>query len=58
LYDDGVLNIKDLIRSGKNDDTIKESLLNAFNSRVKDGWEAERLVAHTGMHESMAAIGG
>jgi hypothetical protein len=25
---------------------------------VKDGWEAERLVAHTGMHESMAAIGG
>jgi len=58
LYDDGVLNIKELIRSGKNDDTIKESLLNAFNNRVKDGWEAERLVAHTGMHESMAAIGG
>jgi len=58
LYDDGVLNIKDLIRSGNNDDTIKDSLLNAFNNRVKDGWEAERLVEHTGMHESMAAIGG
>jgi molybdenum cofactor biosynthesis protein A len=58
LYDDGVLNIKDLLRSGKNDDTIKESLLNTFNNRGKDGWEAERLVAHNGMHESMAAIGG
>lgn len=58
LYDDGVLNIKDLMRSGKNDDTIKEFLVNAFNNRVKDGWEAERLVEHTGMHESMAAIGG
>jgi len=58
LYDDGVLNIKDLIRSGKNDDTIKDYLLNAFNNRVKDGWEAERLVEKTGLHESMAAIGG
>jgi cyclic pyranopterin phosphate synthase len=58
LYDDGVLNIKDLIRSGKNDDTLKETLLNAFNNRVKDGWEAERLVEKTGLHESMAAIGG
>jgi molybdenum cofactor biosynthesis protein A len=58
LYDDGVLNIRDLLRAGKNDDTIKETLLQAFNKRVKDGWEAERLVEHTGMHESMAAIGG
>jgi len=58
LYDDGVLNIKDLMRLGKNDDTIKDYLLTAFNNRVKDGWEAEKLVTHTGMHESMAAIGG
>ena len=58
LYDDGVLNIKDLMRSGKNDTTIKDSLLTAFNNRVKDGWEAEKLVQNTGMHESMAAIGG
>jgi molybdenum cofactor biosynthesis protein A len=58
LYDDGVLNIKDLMRAGKNDATINEYLLNAFNNRPKDGWEAERLVEHTGVHESMAAIGG
>jgi len=58
LYDEGVLNVKDLMRLGKNDDTIKDYLLTAFNNRVKDGWEAEKLVKHTGMHESMAAIGG
>jgi molybdenum cofactor biosynthesis protein A len=57
LYDNGVLNIKDLIRAGKSDDDIKKSLLNAFNNRVKDGWEAESLVS-TGIHESMATIGG
>jgi molybdenum cofactor biosynthesis protein A len=58
LYDDGVLNIKDLMRLGKNYDTIKDYLLTAFNNRVKDGWEAEKLVLKTGIHESMAAIGG
>jgi molybdenum cofactor biosynthesis protein A len=58
LYDDGVLNVKELIRAGKTDAELQESLLNAFNSRVKDGWEAERLVANTGIHESMATIGG
>jgi molybdenum cofactor biosynthesis protein A len=57
LYDNGVLNVKDLIRMGKSDEEIKESLLNAFNNRVKDGWEAESLVS-TGIHESMATIGG
>jgi cyclic pyranopterin phosphate synthase len=57
LYDNGVLNVKDLIRAGKSDADIKESLLIAFNNRVKDGWEAESLVG-TGMHESMATIGG
>ena len=58
LYDDGVLNIKELLRDGKNDDTIKERLLNAFNNRVRDGWEAERLTVNKGVHESMATIGG
>ncbi len=57
LYDNGVLNVKDLIRAGKSDEDIKESLLNAFNNRVKDGWEAASLVS-TGIHESMATIGG
>ncbi|MFD2146700.1 GTP 3',8-cyclase MoaA [Mucilaginibacter antarcticus] len=59
LYDDGVLNIRDLMRAGLSDDEIKASLLNAFSHRVADGWEAERLrVEKTGIHESMATIGG
>jgi molybdenum cofactor biosynthesis protein A len=59
LYDDGVLNIKDLMRSGMNDEQVERNLINAFSHRVADGWEAERLrVEKTGVHESMATIGG
>jgi molybdenum cofactor biosynthesis protein A len=59
LYDDGVLNIKDLMREGLNDMEIERNLLNAVNHRAKDGWEAERMrVEKTGVHESMATIGG
>ncbi|MES2374983.1 MAG: GTP 3',8-cyclase MoaA [Bacteroidota bacterium] len=59
LYDDGVLNIKDLMRSGLSDEELAENLSNAFGHRVADGWEAERLrVEKTGVHESMATIGG
>jgi molybdenum cofactor biosynthesis protein A len=54
LYDNGVLNIKDLVRQGKTDDEIKNKLTTAINSRAKDGWEAEKNI----VHESMAAIGG
>lgn len=55
LYDNGVLNIKDLIRSGCEDEYIKEALLNAIAQRAKDGWEAEQ--SRT-INESMATIGG
>jgi len=59
LYDDGVLNIKDLVRQGITEDKLTERLLNALNNRAKDGWEAQGLrVVHNGVHESMATIGG
>ena len=59
LYDGGVLNVKDLLRMGTNDDTIKNTLLKAFNSRFKNGWEAEQARHEaTPVHESMATIGG
>ncbi len=59
LYDDGVLNIKDLIRDGNNDEELKHSLLNAFGHRAIDGWQAEKLRKEKGpVHESMATIGG
>lgn len=59
LYDDGVLNIKDLMRTGASDEQIKQELLKAFNHRPLDGWEAERQrYEQVGIHESMATIGG
>ena len=59
LYDDGVLNIRDLIRNCATDDQLEKQLLTAFSHRVKDGWEAEHnRFLKTGVHESMATIGG
>jgi cyclic pyranopterin phosphate synthase len=59
LYDDGVLNIKDLMRSGVNTIELEETLRAAFNRREKDGWQAERKrMENPNFHESMATIGG
>jgi molybdenum cofactor biosynthesis enzyme MoaA len=59
LYDDGVLNIKQLMRDGKNDEEIKTHLLNAFAHRAKDGFEAEaKRKDKSPAHESMSTIGG
>jgi cyclic pyranopterin phosphate synthase len=59
LYDDGVLNLRDLFRSGSSDDEIKSALLTAFNHRAKDGIEAEsNRLNHIPASESMSTIGG
>jgi cyclic pyranopterin phosphate synthase len=59
LYDDGVLDIRELIRSGCSDDEIKQHLLKAFGSRAKDGFEAEKKRKnHLPASESMSTIGG
>jgi len=59
LYDDGVLNIKTLMRIGMSDEEIKEKLLRAFSSRPKDGFEAERnRTKGIPVNESMSTIGG
>ena len=59
LYDDGVMNIKNFMREGLHDNELKALLLNALGTRVKDGWEAERLRREDNpVHESMATIGG
>lgn len=59
LYDDGVLNIKDMIRIGVTDADMQTQLLTAFGSRPKDGWEAEHnRKLNDPAHESMATIGG
>lgn len=57
LYDNGVLDIKTLLRAEKSDALIQEQLLVKFRQRARDGREAER--SHqTPIHESMSTIGG
>lgn len=58
LYDDGVLNIRDLMRSGLTDQEIKNQLQNAFAHRPKDGFEAESKRNKHTVSESMSTIGG
>jgi molybdenum cofactor biosynthesis protein A len=58
LYDDGVLNIKDLMRAGLTDQEIKGHLQNAFAHRAKDGFEAEMKRKEHTVSESMSTIGG
>lgn len=59
LYDDGVLNVRDLMRSTMSDDAIAATLVNAIQHRAKDGFEAEKFRKEKmPVHESMATIGG
>lgn len=59
LYDDGVLDIRQLLRSGIDDEEIKHQLMSAFKSRAKDGFEAEgKRHNHLPVSESMSTIGG
>ncbi len=59
LYDEGVLDIKRLIRAGKSDEVIKGELLNAFLNRSVDGIEAEAARKKSlPVMESMSTIGG
>jgi molybdenum cofactor biosynthesis protein A len=58
LYDEGVLNVRDLMRSEIKDSEIKEYLLRAFSHRPKDGFEAEKKRGAHVVSESMSTIGG
>lgn len=54
LYDNGVLNVRDLIRAGRTDEEVIASITTAIGQRAANGFEAEK----NATHESMAAIGG
>lgn len=54
LYDGGVLNLKDMMREGLDDQQLYAAMGNAMNKRARDGWEAEQ----NSVHESMSSIGG
>lgn len=59
LYDDGVLDVKQLVRNGATDETLQQAFLHAFRHRAKDGYEAEKKRnAHQPVSESMSTIGG
>ena len=59
LYDDGVLNIRDILRSGTPDEDVEAAFLSAFNSRAKNGFEAEKKRKKgRAVSESMSTIGG
>ena len=57
LYDQGVLDIKSLLRNGASNEEIKSYLITAFKSRPKDGFEAEKN-RNFSVTESMSTIGG
>lgn len=57
LYDDGVMNVRDLLRSGISDEAFKSEIINALQNRAKDGFEAEANRSSE-VTESMTTIGG
>jgi cyclic pyranopterin phosphate synthase len=57
LYQHGGLHLRDQIREGLSDEGLTELLLEAFQNRPRDGFEAERLRPDA-VHESMTTIGG
>ena len=57
LYDNGVLDLKRMLREGCNDVQIKAAILSCIQNRCVNGHEAEQL-AKRAMEPSMASIGG
>lgn len=59
LYDNGVLDIKALMRDGASDEALTKAFTRAFRTRAKDGFEAEKnRRGGTKVSESMSTIGG
>ncbi len=57
LYDDGVMNVRDMLRSGMSNSEVQKQVQFAIGRRAKDGFEAESL-RKTKVSESMTTIGG
>jgi len=59
LYDEGVFNLRDLMRAGASDNQILEAIQESVKHKAKDGFEAERnRKSSPDVSESMATIGG
>ncbi len=59
LYDNGVLDLRTLMRQGASDDELSQVLRHTFGQRAKDGFEAEaKRAGGQAITESMSTIGG
>lgn len=59
LYDDGVFNIRDYMRSGVSDEELANKFREIVRLKPKDGFEAEKMRATpTTAMQSMSSIGG
>ena len=59
LYDEGVFNLKDIMRAGATDEQLLKTILNAVEHKFEDGIEAERNRSLSpNVNESMSTIGG
>ncbi len=58
LYDEGVLDLRALLRDGSSDTVIADALRRAFAQRPRDGYEAEARRQGQPAAESMSTIGG
>ena len=58
LFDDGVFNLRDFIRSGVSDDEIKKIFRDTILKKPKDGFLAEKNRKSEKVSESMSTIGG
>ncbi len=59
LYDQGVLDVRALLRGGVSDAELQDALAHAFRYRAPDGFAAERArPVHSLSFESMSTIGG
>ncbi|HTN39260.1 MAG TPA: GTP 3',8-cyclase MoaA [Arachidicoccus sp.] len=59
LYDQGNFNIKNALREGIMEETLKDMITQAVFKKAVDGWEAEKKrKGQKSVHESMATIGG
>ena len=57
LYDNGVLDLRSLLRSGATNEEIKKEIEACVNNRFKDGFESEKYSKRIN-DKSMATIGG
>ncbi len=59
LYDNGIFNLRNILRAGATDKQLENTLLEALKIRAKDGFEAEKNRDFDfPVSESMATIGG